>query len=132
MRLTQAEFERLQSKGKPDFGQSIVYDYPMAPPKTRGPNKTEAAYGDYLELLRRHGDVDWFRFEAIKLKLANGTWYKPDYPVIVRGELQLHEVKGFMREAARVRLNVAAAQFPWRFFLVRHQNGHWVTSEVAK
>lgn len=89
-------------------------------------NKTEAAYGDYLELRRRAGEVAWFKFEAIKLRLADLTFYTPDYFVMLtNGELEVHEVKGHWEDDARVKIKVAASLFPFRFIGVRKVRGSW-------
>jgi hypothetical protein len=83
-------------------------------------NKTEAAYGDFLELRRRAGEVLWFKFEGMKFKLADNTFYTPDYPVLLAdGTMEMHEVKGFMLEDANVKIKVAAELYPFAFFVVR-------------
>ncbi len=94
-------------------------------------NKTEAAYGQHLELLKRAGEVLWYRFEGLKLRLADGTFYTPDYFVMVAGgQLECHEVKGFWQDDARVKIKVAADLYPLRFIAVRAQSkkdgGGWV------
>lgn len=83
-------------------------------------NKTEAAYAQHLELLRRVGSVQWFRFEGIKLRLADGTFYTPDFAVMAAdGVMEMHEVKGHWLEDARVKIKVAADQYPFRFRAVQ-------------
>lgn len=83
-------------------------------------NKTEAAYACWLTMQRLCGAIERFEFEGISLQLAPSTWYTPDFHVVTAHGVELHEVKGFMREAARVRLNVAAAKFTeFKFYLVR-------------
>lgn len=84
-------------------------------------NKTERAYSIELRARQIAGEVRWFGFECTKLRLANGAWYTPDFTVeLARGRLEFHETKGFAREAAIVRLKVAAELNPWaRFFLVK-------------
>jgi hypothetical protein len=83
-------------------------------------NKTEAAYGDFLELRRRAGEVLWFKFEGMKFKLADNTFYTPDYPVLLAdGTMEMHEVKGFMLEDANVKIKVAADLYPFTFCIVR-------------
>src|SRR4051812_7389264 len=58
-------------------------------------NKTEQAYADYLEQQRRLDVIAWFRFEGIKLRLADNTFYSPDFAVMgADGTLEMHEVKG--------------------------------------
>lgn len=78
-------------------------------------NKLEAAYSVLLEAQQRNGKiVDW-RFEKIKLGLAKESWYTCDFFVVLPdGLIEFHEVKGHWREAARVRIKVAAELY-WCF-----------------
>lgn len=79
-------------------------------------NKTEAAYAARLEELRRGGEVLWFRFEGVKLRLADNTFYTPDFAVMRDdGQMEMHEVKGFWEDDARVKIKVAAEMYPFRF-----------------
>lgn len=95
--------------------------------RKRGMNGLEKAYNQHLGFLHAAGDIEWFEFEPMRLKLADGTYYRPDFGVMRNGRLEFHETKGHMREAARVRLNVAAAKFPFPFYLVRkHRTGFMV------
>src|SRR5690349_6901766 len=88
--------------------------------KTGQMNKTEAAYGQHLELLKRAGEVLWYRFEGFKLRLADNTFYTPDYAVMAAsGQLECHEVKGFWQDDARVKIKVAAEQYPLRFGAIK-------------
>jgi hypothetical protein len=80
-------------------------------------NATEAEYARELDLLKRAGDVVWYRFEGFKLRLADATFYTPDFAVMLcNGELQCHEVKGHWTDDARVKIKVAAEMYPFRFF----------------
>lgn len=97
-------------------------------------NKTEAAYEAHLILLRNAGQVLWFKFEAVKLRLADNTFYTPDFAVLaVDGVFELHEVKGFWEDDARVKIKVAAALFPFRFkaikVLAKKHGGGWEAEE---
>ena len=72
-------------------------------------NKTEQAYADYLEQRKRMGEVLWYKFEGIKLRLADNTFYTPDFAVMgVGGELSMHEVKGFWQDDAKVKIKARA------------------------
>ena len=84
-----------------------------------------------LQLRKLAGEIlDW-KFGCFKLRLADGAWYKTDFFVVLAdGEIQCHETKGFMREAARVRLNVAADLYPFTFILVKRVNGQWTKEKV--
>lgn len=97
-------------------------------------NKTEAAYAERLDLMKRAGEIlDW-RFEAITLKLADGTRYTPDFLVTLwDGErTELHEVKGFWRDDARVKFRVAAEMYTmFRFVEVRRKNREWELIPLA-
>jgi hypothetical protein len=84
--------------------------------KTGEMNKTEAAYALLLAGLKGSGDVLWFRFEGMKLRLADNTFYTPDFAVMWRdGQMQCHEVKGFWQDDARVKVKVAAEMYPFAF-----------------
>ena len=96
-------------------------------------NKLETAYAWELERLRRdHLKVLSYEYEAITLHLAPRTTYTPDFMVMTNdGEIEFHEVKGFMRDDAAVKLKVAAAKFwHFRFFLVKSGKGGWQVEEV--
>lgn len=83
-------------------------------------NKTEAAYAKTLEARRVAGEVAWYRFEGIKLRLADNTFYSPDFLVMLAdGSLEAHEVKGHWMDDARVKIKVAADQYPFRFIAVK-------------
>lgn len=67
-------------------------------------NKTETEYAQHLELLKRAGEILDFKFEPLKLSLAKNTSYTPDFMVINKNlEIELHEVKGFWKDDARVK-----------------------------
>lgn len=82
-------------------------------------NKLEAQYAGLLEQRRIIGEVEWFSFDAIKIRLADNTFYTPDFLVMLAdGTLEVHEVKGFWEDDARVKIKVAADKFPFRFIAV--------------
>ncbi|GGO89088.1 hypothetical protein GCM10011348_46020 [Marinobacterium nitratireducens] len=93
-------------------------------------NKTEARYqSEVLEPAVAAGTYRSARFEAVKLRLADRTFYTPDFQVVndETGEIELHEVKGYWEDDARVKIKVAAAQFPeFRFIAVQHKKGEWI------
>lgn len=102
--------------------------------KPRTMNKTEAAYSEYLRNQRDIRAIHWFHFEAIKLRLADDTYYTPDFVVLpADGILELHEVKGHWRDDARVKIKVAAALFPFKFIAVTRKKsvGGWEWEEFA-
>ncbi len=87
----------------------------VAPPSRM--NKTEREYGDYLHRRGLGGEIRWCGFETFKIQLADNTTYTPDFAVVMAdGSLEFHEVKGFWRDDARVKIKVAAETVPWATF----------------
>lgn len=91
-------------------------------------NKTEAAYEDrVLKPAMLAGEILWYRFEPVKLRLADKTFYEPDFLVLRKnGQLEIHEVKGCWMEDARVKIKVAASQYPFQFVAIQRVKGEWV------
>lgn len=90
-------------------------------------NKTEEAYAAELELQKRAGMILWYKFEGIKLRLADNTFYTPDFVVMVAdGVIECRETKGFWTDDARVKIKVAAALFPFRFIALKRIKGRWI------
>ena len=86
-----------------------------------GMNSLERRYADHLRTLQLADEIHSFSFERHNLKLADKTYYKPDFEVMLSdGSIEFHEVKGFMMDDANVKIKVAAQQFPqYVFRLVR-------------
>lgn len=108
----------------------MTQNYALGRLKAGAMNKTEAAYAAHLELLKRAGAVQWIRFEGLKLRLADATFYTPDFAVMAAdGVIECHEVKGFWTDDARVKVKVAADQYPFRFLAIKalpkKQGGGW-------
>lgn len=93
-------------------------------------NKTESAYEATLALRKEAGEVLWYRFEGLKLRLADNTFYTPDYAVMLEsGLIECHEVKGFWMDDARAKIKIAAEMYPFRFLAVKakpkKEGGGW-------
>lgn len=83
-------------------------------------SKSEADYALILEAKRQAGEILWWQYEPITLKLAPKLSYTPDFFVMLpTGELIAIEVKGFPRDDAMAKLKIAAKLFPFRFLLVK-------------
>lgn len=121
-RMTTEQFRALQSK---------------ITGKKRGVmNKTEAAYvAEVLNARYLNNEIENWWYESFKLRLADGAWYTPDFAVLLHdGTWEMHEVKGFVREAAMVRIKVAAEKYPLRFFMCfkkkKRDGGGWFIKEM--
>ncbi|MCE7797871.1 hypothetical protein LWE61_15065 [Sphingobium sufflavum] len=102
-------------------------------------NQTEQRYED--EVLRPRqlaGEIVWYRFEGIKLRLADNTFLEVDFPVMLAdGTMELHDVKGsaaIIEEDAKVKMKVAASLYPFVFRIAipkGRRGGGWTVEEVG-
>lgn len=97
-------------------------------------NGTEEKYAKDLEMRRAIGDVLWFAFEAVTLKLGQDLRYTPDFAVMRGdGSIEMHECKGFWRDDALVKIKAAAQMFPFKFISVaiipKRDGGGWKVRE---
>lgn len=93
-----------------ELGIVVPADKPKEP---RGMNRLERRYANALDYRMGGGEIKAWWFERIKLKLADNTHYTPDFMVLLAdGTIEMHEVKGFWRDDARVKIKVAATVFP--------------------
>ncbi len=90
-------------------------------------NKLESRYAAHLESQKKAGTIVLWRYEEVKFRLADRTWYTPDFYIITAtGEVEIHETKGFMQEDANVKIKSVAEKFPeLTFVLVREKKGQW-------
>ncbi len=96
-------------------------------------NKLEAKYAAHLELRRRAGEIVYFAFESIKLKLADKTYLTPDFMVqLADNTLESHEVKGHWEDDARVKSKLAAKHHPFRFICVTEEKGRWIYEVLTR
>lgn len=97
-------------------------------------NGFEKRYAAHLENLRIIGAINRWDFQPEKLRLADRTFYEPDFRVIEKnGLIEMHEVKGHWEDDARVKIKVAAEQHPYRFIAVKvnsiKNGGGWLIEE---
>ena len=100
-------------------------------------NGTEREYAQHLEALKATGCVLWYRFEGLKLRLADNTFYTADFVVLPHtGVLELHEVKGHWQDDARAKIKIAAEQYPMRFIAVQKRRvkdgGGWSVEDFSE
>lgn len=109
-------------------------------PATGRMNKGEAAYASELEARVREGHVAAFWFEALTIKLAPDTHYRPDFLVqLPDGTLEIHEVKGrkgdtfYATEDGWLRVKVVAEAFPFVLRVVwPAKGGGWMERVVGE
>ena len=77
--------------------------------------------------MKAAGVVVGWSYEPTSFQIGEGARYKPDFFVMFADNHdEWHEVKGYRREAAMVRIRVAAKMYPSdRFVLVTKRGGQW-------
>lgn len=100
-------------------------------------NKTEKAWEDNIKERMARGEVLWYKFEGYKFKLADNTYYTPDFGVMLADrELVFEEVKGgFIMDDAKAKWKIAADLYPHRFRLCvaqpKKHGGGWKITEYG-
>lgn len=136
LRWTEADLAR-------HHGRMVGFAGRVLAPRLRVPgfdprmNRTEAAYALELEARRVAGELLEWAYEDTRLRLGSSAWFKPDFRVVLAsGATEFHEIKGHWREAARVRIKVAAEKFRhYRFIALTRRRqkdgGGWNIEEFA-
>jgi hypothetical protein len=98
-------------------------------------NGLEADYAALLEVRKRAGELHDWRYQPLRLILADRTTYEPDFLVIAPDlTLELHETKGWFRDDARVKVKVVARLFPWFKIVIvtrKSQRQGWQYEEIT-
>ena len=77
-------------------------------------NKTERRYAQtVLEGLRLSGEILEWRYEPLNFRMADNTYYRPDFLLIYETHFEIVEIKGFLRDDAHVKFKTCAALYPW-------------------
>ncbi len=109
----------------------LADEKPASGPKFK--SKAEARYADILDNQKRRNIIRDWSYEGVTLKLADGVRYTPDFLVTENdGRMTLIEIKGHMREAARVRLKVAVDRYPgFGWYLIWAKKGKFDPQRLA-
>lgn len=142
MSWTEADYERYQERRnkKPEAKQSNAKSKMQAlgrlPKGTM--NKSETAFAQQLEMQKHAGQVQWYKFEGIKLMIAPNTSITVDFAVLpASGVLEMIDVKGakgIFTDDARAKMKVAAAMYPFVFKVAypipQKDGGGWQIEEI--
>lgn len=96
---------------------------PFAPYRS----KWELDYSRHLDALKAAGVLVGWSYEPTSFLIGIGARYTPDFLLLFADDHdEWHEVKGYRREAAIVRIKAAALRYPEnRFVLVTKIDGRW-------
>jgi len=109
--------------GSQEPAESILEGQPdtflRAGPKFK--SKWEERFAELLDIRIRAGELRSWVYEGIHLRLPGDIMYRVDFiACTAAGELEAIEVKGRMREPARIKLRQAIERYPqFKWFLVR-------------
>lgn len=98
-------------------------------------NTLEAKYAAHLGALKESGAILDFGYEPLKIKLADKTYYSPDFMILaLDGSLEFHEVKArwkhvdkktkvvtysaHVEASASIKMKLAADIFPAKFIML--------------
>lgn len=82
-------------------------------PKNRM-NRTETEYAAILDDRKRRGEILWWAFHPLNVRLADATFYEVDF-LVMTGDmrLQIHETKGeFTTEKGQMKIKLCAEALP--------------------
>ena len=96
-------------------------------------SKAERLYAYELELQQQQGVITWWNYEPWTLVIVEAAGkrcrYTPDFVALqCDGMIRCVEIKGFLREAARIRFLAARERYPFlRFTMIRRTKSGWET-----
>ena len=108
-------------------------------------NRTEIAFSEELSRMKFAGEIAWWGWDCITLRLADRTHYRPDFAVLYAdGLLRMIDTKGakkkgddyvpFCEEDAKMKLKIVAEQFPIIFAIAyrlpKKAGGGWRIADV--
>ena len=124
---------------------------PLPPAMGRLPqpemNRTELRYSQYLDIIKLSGEIVYWGFEVLTVKLGTDLRFTPDFLVMYpSGRLEFHDTKGakkikagrragetkpYVKDDALVKARVTAAHFiiPM-YFVWPETNGTWGKKEL--
>lgn len=108
---------------------------PIPVPGKAYDSKWEEAYAFNLDLRKLAGEIPAWAYKPWKFRIAHRCYYEPDFLVVpVTGILEIHEVKGFWRDDARVKWKAVIEQHGrwFRFFVVKKDGSGWDVREEGR
>ena len=141
--MTTAHFNAMLKAGSADVRERAMKAVAkklvkVTPRLDNGMNKLEAAYQDHLWWRKYHfeiRDYAWTGNDKTRaVSIGAGRRYTPDFIVTPRlpaTRLELHEVKGYLRDGGSLRFDLAAAAHPeFVFRMFRRVKGEWVEART--
>lgn len=101
-------------------------------------NKTESRFADMLDRMKAEGSIKDWTFEAEKFRLADKTWFLPDFRLLcLDGGTLFVEVKArdrngkvLWKDDAAVKCKTVAEIHPYPFYLASYGSEGWDISRL--
>ena len=97
MGISEKEYRQLLANSAAAMGRETLKagDSKPAADAERSMNSWEAEYAHLLEVRKLAGEIVWWAFEPMRLRIGKGAFYKPDFGVkLASGETEFVEIKG--------------------------------------
>lgn len=97
-------------------------------------NKTEAAWSQVLDSKKQTGEISWFKFHPMRIRLADNTFYEVDFLVMTNtGQLEIHEVKGgYTSDKGQLKIKLCAEVMPiFRMLKVSKIKTEWKIEDYS-
>jgi len=97
-------------------------------------NKTEAMWAAKLESAKQSGEILWFKFHPMRIRLADNTFYEVDFLVMTStGQLEIHEVKGgYTSDKGQLKIKLCAETMPiFRMLKVSKVKSDWKVEDYS-
>ena len=102
-------------------------------------NETERAFARRLDAQILAGEILWYKFHPLRVRLASNTYYEVDFLVMLAdGEIAIYETKGgYTSDKGQLKIKLCAEALPvFRMFkaekLKEKEGGGWKITEYNK
>jgi hypothetical protein len=126
----QSYMSRFQKGNIPQVEGPILNPAPL-PTEDRYRNKWEREYAGRLDQRKYLKEIRDYQYENVGFRLADKCFFYPDFFIAMSTHFEVHDVKGFMRDDALVKLKIAKDMYPWfRWVIVKKVKGEWEEKEI--
>ncbi len=80
---------------------------------SKGMNILETRYSEFLDSCKQTGSVIGWYYESVKFTTGKRCWYTPDFVVVTPDRVEIHEIKGYWEDDARVKWKANADKYPF-------------------
>ena len=98
--------------------------------------ETETQYAAMLNLMLKAGEIEGYKAQAFKVRLADNTWYTPDFMVHYHSHVEVHEIKGgWITDKGKIKFKIARDLWPiydWRMMQGKKRKGVYEWTDITE